>query len=171
MSKQWIRMAALATVFAICQPMRSVAQSSAAEHDTYTWSGELVSLDTAAKTMTVKSRVAYPDAVGALKQFKAADRVLVVWSGVGNRSDAVREVRRFEPSRRIDESLALPAELVSTDAPHDYITIRVKLPANAVSGIAAVKPGEWVTVTSRPRPSRDDDAVVAVRPYVARTTD
>jgi hypothetical protein len=64
----------------------------------------------------------------------------------------------------------LPAELVSTEAPNQYLTIRVKVPESVLSAINTVKPGEWVTVTSRHRPSSDDEAVVAVRPYGARTT-
>ena len=64
----------------------------------------------------------------------------------------------------------LPAELVSTEAPNQYLTIRVKVPESGVSAIDTVKPGEWVTVTSRHRPSTDDEAVVAVTPYGARTT-
>ena len=51
------------------------AQSSQPKGDTYTWNGEFVSLDTTAKTMTVKSRVAYQEAISELKHFKAGDRV------------------------------------------------------------------------------------------------
>jgi hypothetical protein len=82
----------------------------------------------------------------------------------------VRQVRRPETGRTIDETLVLPAELVSTETPNQYITIRVKVPESGLSAITTVKPGEWVTVTSRHRPSTDDDAVVAVRPYAASTT-
>jgi len=39
-----------------------------------------------------------------------------------------------------------------------------------MSAIKTVEPGEWVTVTSRHRPSTDDEAVVAVRPCGASTT-
>jgi hypothetical protein len=82
----------------------------------------------------------------------------------------VRQVRRSDTGRAIDENLVLPAELVSTDAPNQYLTIRVKVPESALAAIKTVKPGEWVTVTSRHRPSTEDDAVVAVRPYGATTT-
>jgi hypothetical protein len=85
-------------------------------------------------------------------------------------SDAVRQVRRSETGGKIDEDLVLPAELVSTEAPNQSVTIRVKVPENALAAIKTVKPGEWVTVTSRHRPSTEDDAVVAVRPYGATTT-
>jgi exosome complex RNA-binding protein Csl4 len=170
MGKQGIQIAVLATAVAISGPVLGLAQSSQTKGDTYTWNGELVSSDTTAKTMTVKSRVAYHEAISELKHFKAGDRVWIVWSGVHDSSDAVRQVRRSDTGRAIDENLVLPAELVSTDAPNQYLTIRVKVPESALAAIKTVKPGEWVTVTSRHRPSTEDDAVVAVRPYGATTT-
>ena len=129
-----------------------------------------MSLDATAKTMTVKSRVAYQEAISELKHFKAGDRVWIVWSGIHDYSDAVRQVRRYEAGRKIDETLVLPAELVSTEAPNQYITIRVKVPESAISAVKTVKPGEWVTVTSKHRPSTDEEAVVAVKSYGANTT-
>jgi hypothetical protein len=146
------------------------AQSSQPTSNTYTWSGELVSVDTKAMTMTVKSRVAYSEALYRLKQFRADQRVWVVWSGVYDYTDAIREVRPLEGNRKIDENFVLPAELVSTEAPNEYITIRLRIPASSLASIASVKPGEWVTVTSRHRPSTDADSVIAVRPYASPTT-
>jgi hypothetical protein len=165
-----IQTAVLATVLTIGRSVVGLAQPSQTTGDTYTWNGELVSLDTTAKTMTVKSRVAYQEAISELKHFKAGDRVWIVWSGSHDSSDAVRQVRRSETGRKIDENLVLPAELVSTEAPNQYLTIRVKVPESRLAAIKTVKPGEWVTVTSRHRPSTEDDAVVAVRPYGATTT-
>ena len=170
MVTQGIQLAVLATVLTIGGPALGHAQSSQAKGDTYTWNGELVSLDTTAKTMTVKSRVAYQEAISELKHFKAGERVWIVWSGVHDSSDAVRQIRRFESGRKIDENLVLPAELVSTETSNQYLTIRIKVPESGLAAIKTVKPGEWVTVTSRHKPSTDDDAVVAVRPYGASTT-
>ena len=170
MVTQKIQTAVLATALTIGGPVLGLAQSSQTKADTYTWNGELVSLDTTAKTMTVKSRVAYQEAISELKNFKAGDRVWIVWSGIHDSSDAVRQVRRAERSRKIDENLVLPAELVSTETPNQYLTIRIKVPESAVAAIKTVKPGEWVTVTSRHQPSTDDEAVVSVRPYGASTT-
>ncbi|HEU5257152.1 MAG TPA: hypothetical protein VFU28_14265 [Vicinamibacterales bacterium] len=166
-----IQTAILATALTIGGPVLGLAQSSQTKADTYTWNGELVSLDATAKTLTVKSRVAYPEAISELKHFKAGDRVWIVWSGIHDSSDAVRQVRRGEAGRKIDESLVLPAELVSTEAPNQYLTIRIKVPESAVAAIKTVKPGEWVTVTSRHQPSTEEEAVVSVRPYGAPTTD
>jgi len=170
MSTKWMRVALMGIILSIGAPVFGVAQPSQTTGDTYTWNGEFVSLDTTAQTLTVKSRVAYPEAISELKRFNAGDRVWIVWSGIHDSSDAVRQIRRPESGRKIDEALVLPAELVSTEAPNQYITIRIKVPANGVSAVTTVKPGEWITVTSRHRPSTDDDAVVAVRPYGASAT-
>src|SRR4029453_3934564 len=106
---------------------------------TFTWNGELVLLDTTAKTMTVKSRVAYQEAISELKNFKAGDRVWIVWSGIHDSSDAVRQGRRSEAGRRIDENLVLPAELVSTATPNQYLTIRIMVPESGLAAIKTVK--------------------------------
>ena len=165
-----IQTAVLVIALTIGVSVLSLAQSSQPKGDTYTWNGELVSLDTTAKTMTVKSRVAYQEAISELKHFKAGDRVWILWSGIHDSSDAVRQVRRSEAGRKIEEDLVLPAELVSTETPNQYLTIRIKVPESAVAAIKTAKPGEWVTVTSRHKPTTDDDAVAAVRPYGERTT-
>ena len=170
MVTQRIQTAVLATALTIGGPALGLAQSSQAKADTYTWNGEFVSLDTTAKTMTVKSRVAYQEAISELKNFNAGDRVWIVWSGIHDSSDAVRQVRRSETGRKIDENLVLPAELLSTETPNQYLTIRIKVPETTVAAIKTVKPGEWVTVTSRQKPSTEDDAVVSVRPSGASTT-
>jgi exosome complex RNA-binding protein Csl4 len=165
-----MQLAILATVLTIGGPALGIAQSSQPKSGTYTWNGELVSLDTTAKTVTVKSRVAYQEAISELKHFKAGDRVWIVWSGVHDSSDAVRQVRRSETGRKIDEDLVLPAELVSTEAPNQYLTIRIKVPESGLDAIKTVKPGQWVTVTSRHKPLTEDDAVVTVSPYGASPT-
>ena len=168
---RWTRIAALAIILTASGPVLAGAQSSQAKSETYTWNGEFVSHDATAMTLTVKSRVAYQEAIAELKHFKAGDRVWIVWSGVQDSSDAVRQVRRFETGRTIDENLVLPAELVSTEAPNSYITIRVKMPESGLAAVKTAKPGEWVTVTSRHRPASDAEAVVAVRPWSQATTD
>jgi hypothetical protein len=171
MLREWRWITAILVVLALGTPALGQAQSSQpAQSSEYSWHGELVSVDATAMKVTVKSRVAYQDAVSALNQFKPGDSVWVVWSGVHDYSDAVRQVRRVEAGRKIDENLVLPAELVSTEAPNQYITIRVKVPESSLAAIKATKPGEWVIVTSRHRPSTDAEAVIAVRPYGSSTS-
>ena len=169
MCRLFRRMTAVYIALALGVPAVAAAQSSPRSSDTYTWPGEFVSVDTTGMTMTVKPRVAYPEAVSELKQFKAGEPVWVVWSGIHDYSDAVRQVRRVATGKKIEEDLVMPAELVSAEAPNQHVTIRVKVPASSLADIKALKPGDWVTVTSRHRPSTDADAVVTVRPYGATT--
>jgi hypothetical protein len=163
----------LTTTFAVlwlAAPLFGAAQSVTSNGTTFQWSGEFVGADSATSTFTVKSRIAYQQAVSELKQFKPGEKVWVVWSGIHDYSDAVKQVRPMPAGKKIDEDLVLPAELVSTEAPNQYVTIRVKVREGGLAAIKDVKPGQWVTVTSRHRPSTETEAVVAVKPYGATTT-
>src|SRR5690349_511115 len=131
--------------------------------DTFTWPAELVSVDTTARTMTVKARVAYQEALSELNQFKAGEPVWVIWSGVSDYSDAVREFRRPEANQKIADRLVMQAELVSPHATNQNVTLRVKVPQASLASIKSVKPGEWVTVTSRHHAATDVEAVVDVK--------
>jgi hypothetical protein len=162
MWNHWAGIIALA--FVLAAPVNGM-QSSQAASDTFTWVGELVSWDPAARTITVKSRVAYQEALSELKQFKAGEPVWVAWSGVSDHSEAVRQFRRPEANGKITDTLVMPAELVSPEATNQYVTLRVKVPEASLAAVKTVKPGNWVTVTSRHRPATDADAVVAVKPY------
>jgi hypothetical protein len=160
---------ALITMLPLGTPIKG-AQTTHAASNTFTWVSELVSVDTTARTLTVKARVAYQEAQSGLKQFKAGEPVWVVWSGVSDHSDAVRQVRRPETNRKITDTLVMPAELVSPEASNQYVTLRVKVPEAGLAAIKSVKPGEWVTVTSRQRPATETESVVAVKPYSDSST-
>jgi hypothetical protein len=59
-----------------------------------------------------------------------------------------------------------PAEFVSFDAAHRYVTFKVQIPQNSLGNLKTLKPGEWVTATSPHGPSAKSNPVVSVRPYV-----
>ena len=152
-------------LLALGDTVTGTAAAATSANDTFTWFGELVSVDAAARTMTVKSPVAYQEALSELKQFKAGDHIWVVWSGVNDYSDAVRQFRRPAADGRIQETLVTPAVLVSPDATNRYVTLRVDVPDASLAAVKSVKPGQWVTVTSRQRPATQSEAVVGVKPY------
>jgi hypothetical protein len=158
----------LITILAVlwlAMPLNGEAQSAASKGTTFQWIAQLVAADPAASTLTVKSRIAYQDAVSELKQFKPGEKVWIAWSGVHAFSEAVRQVRRVPSGSKIDEDLVLPAELVSPEAPDQSVTIRMKVPAGSLAAIKELRPGQWITVTSRHRPSTEAEAVVAVKAY------
>jgi hypothetical protein len=142
------------------------AQSQQPASQTYEWSGELVSLDEATKTATIKSRIAYEDAVKSVKNFKVGDRILLWWSGQWNYSDAIRDVVPYT-AKRAAEPFMLPVELASTETPNHYLTFKIRLPDSGVAAIRGLKPGEWVTMTSPHVASGDSESVAAIRPYIA----
>ena len=156
---------ALVTALALGTTAVTGTQSAQSASDTFTWLGELVSVDTTTRTMTVKARVAYPEALSELNQFKAGAPVWVMWSGVSDSSDAVREFRRPDAHQKITDRLVMQAELVSPHATNQYVTLRVKVPEASLAAITSVKPGEWVTVTCRHHAAAEAETVVGVKPY------
>jgi hypothetical protein len=163
MRKQFGYILALVTLLAVGIPVEG--QQSQSSNDTFTWVSELVSVDATARTMTVKSRIAYQEALTALKQFKAGEPVWVVWSGVSDHSDAVWQFRRPAAHSEDADGLVTRAELVSPEATNQYVTLRVKVPEAGLAAITSLKPGEWVTVTSRRHPVSEADAIVGVKPF------
>ena len=161
---------ALVTALALGTTAVTGTQSAQSASDTFTWLGELVSVDTTTRTMTVKARVAYQEALSELNQFKAGQPVWVVWSGISDYSDAVRQFRRPEANQKITDRLVMQAVLVSPHATNQYVTLRVKVPEASLAAIKSVKPGEWVTVTSRHHPASEVEAVVGVKPYSESST-
>jgi hypothetical protein len=133
--------------------------------ESYQWSGELVSFDGTGKMVTVKSRAVDQDAVADLKRFKAGERAVLQWSGFDVRADGIRRVMPATEGRKADEKFMLPVELVSTEAPSQYITFRLRVPDGSVSALKPLKPGEWVTATSPHRAATDANAIVAIGPY------
>jgi len=55
-------------------------------------------------------------------------------------------------------------ELASPDVQNEYLTFKFRAPS-AVGSLKSVKPGEWVTVTTKKGSANDAQAVVSVEPY------
>ncbi|MBI2188230.1 MAG: hypothetical protein HYU37_14100 [Acidobacteria bacterium] len=136
--------------------------------ETYLWHGELVSVD-AKGILTVRARV-LGDVATEVGRFNAGDRVLLTWSGLDIHAGAVRRVTKYEPGQQILDFFALPVELASRDIQNDTMSFRVRVPEAAVGAIKGMKPGGWVTVTTRHRPKGDADVIVAVTGYVKSQT-
>ncbi|MGH9253722.1 MAG: hypothetical protein ACRD3C_04045 [Vicinamibacterales bacterium] len=133
--------------------------------DTYLWHGELVSLDPATRTLTVKARLLRA-AAADVERLNAGDRVLLTWSGQDLHAGAVRRVTRYDAAQRIVEFFALPVELASRDVTGDLITVRVRVPEASMGAVKGLKPSEWVTLMARQRPANDGEAIAAVSGYV-----
>lgn len=137
--------------------------------ESYLFHGEFVSLDAASRALTVKARV-LSDAATEVARFNAGDRVLLTWSGLDIHAGAVRRVTKYDAGQQILDFFALPAELASRDVQNEQMTFRVRIPDASVGAVKALKPGEWITVTTRHRPKGDADAILAVGAYVKSQT-
>lgn len=136
--------------------------------ETFLWHGELVSVDGATRTLTVRARV-LRDGAAEVERLKAGERVLVTWSGADIHGVAVRRVTRHDPAQRIADFFALPAELGSPDVQGGLMTLRIRIPDASVAAVKGLKPGEWVSVTARQRPADEGEAIVAVGAYAKPT--
>jgi len=139
------------------------AQTSVPAGTTYTWHGELVSLDQTSRALTVKSMVA-GSALEELTHFKAGDRIMLGWSGFDKYANAINHVVRYDPAK-FEDHFAFPAEFVSFDAAQRYLTFKSQIPAESVAKLSSLKPGQWVTATSAHGKASETQPVVAVRPY------
>jgi hypothetical protein len=147
--------------------IRVGAQSVQPTSETYSWSSELVSFDANSRTMTVKSRVVGTHALAELPQFKAGDRIVLTWSGFDTYADAVSRAVRYDAGRKWNEPFTFPVEFVAYEAPRQYVTFKFQVPAASVGAVKTLKPGEWITATSRHRASSESEAIMAVNAYTA----
>ena len=150
-------------------PAQPVQTAQPRSGESYLWHGEFVSFDAATRALTVRARV-LGDAATEAGRFNAGDRVLLTWSGLDIHAGAVRRVAKYDAGQQILDFFALPAELASRDAPNNQITFRVRIPEASIGAVKELKPGQWVTVTTRHRPKADADAIIAVSGYIRSQT-
>jgi len=143
----------------------SLVAQSALTNEAFSWSGELVAVDETARLITVKSRVVGEQATAEFGRLKTGERIMLTWSGYDKYADAIREVRSAAVNKA-EERFTFPAEFVSFDADHRYLTFKVQIPQNSLGNLKSLKPGEWVTATSPHGPSAKSNPVVTVKPYV-----
>jgi hypothetical protein len=144
------------------------AQSTQLTGEVFSWNGELVALDGTAHVLTVKAPVVYEQAPVEFQRIKSGDRVILTWSGYDKSADAVRAVHPMT-SKSIDR-FTFPADFVSYDVEHRYVTFKVQIPESSVANLKALKAGEWVTATSPHGASARSNPVTMVRPYIENAT-
>lgn len=164
--KSWTFLALVTLSLLIFISSRLDAQSSQPAADTYTWSGELVSLDEGGRILTVKVRVVGDQPMTELPKFKSGDRIILTWSGYDKYADAINHVIRYDATKNTP-SFTFPADFVAFDSAHQYVTFKVPLPAESIDKIKSLKPGEWVTATSPHTRTAEAKPIVTIRPYVS----
>ena len=165
MRNTWTLLAIASFCVLALTALRVGAQSVQPTSPTYSWSGELVGFDADGRTITVKSPVVGEQALAELPRFKAGDRIVLTWSGFDTYADAISRAVRYDAVKKWSEPFTFPVEFVGYEGARQYVTFKFQVPAASVAAIKALKPGEWVTATSRHRPSSESDAIVAVNGY------
>jgi hypothetical protein len=142
------------------------AQSTQLTSEVFSWSGELVALDGTTRVLTVKAPVVYEQAPAEFHRMKAGDRVMLTWSGYDKSADAIREAHAMAGFRASSDRFTFPAEFVSYDGEHRYLTFKTQIPEKSIANLKTLKIGEWITATSPHGASARSNPVVMVRPYV-----
>jgi hypothetical protein len=141
------------------------AQSApASTSDAYQWSAELVAFDETARIVTVKTS-AVGEATSQLGAFKAGDKILLNWSGFDKYASGVNGAWKQDGNRKLADRFSFPAEFVAFDASRNYVTFKVPVPAEATSRLKSIKPGEWITATSKHGQASAAHPIAAVRGY------
>jgi len=146
------------------------AQTPQPTSETYSWSGELVGFEATGRTITVKSPVFGDQATAELPRFKPGERIILTWSGYDTYADAISRAVRYEAGKKWNEPFTFPVEFVAYESPRRYLTFKFQVPAGSVEALKSLKPGDWVTATSRHRPSSETEAITAVNAYTASSS-
>ena len=166
----------------------ATATAAPAEEETYRWHGELVALDEAAGTVTIKSPLVTPVGLEAA----AGEPILITWSGAESQASGIRAVAHGdgaelaaggepaaaeseapaedvaeaeEPEEEESPGFLLQATFVAVDADRRHLTFEVALPAESLGTVRALTRGSWVTATSVHRPTEAETAPLAVDAY------
>ena len=134
---------------------------------TYRWQGELLALDEAAGTLTVKSRAVSPSGLAAVADAEAGDRIVITWSGFENRASGIRAAMPDDGSGLWGSSrFLLEATFVEIDATGRYLTFKAGMPAESLSTVRGLTRGDWASVTSPHHPADGSPPVLSVDAYV-----
>ena len=142
------------------------AAPHAVAEGTYRWHGELVALDEADRSLTVRARVAGPASLAAVAGAQAGDPIVITWSGFEDRANDIRVVAPEDGSGLWgNDGFLLRADFVSADPASSYLTFKATIPENSVATVRMLMPGDWATITSPHWPTDGAGAVVAVDAY------
>jgi hypothetical protein len=92
---------------------------------TYRWDGELVSLDEATGTLTVRSRVVSPAGLAAVAGAESGEPIVITWSGYESRASGIRAAMPDDDSGLWGSNrFLLRATFVEADEAGRYLTFK-----------------------------------------------
>lgn len=133
------------TALALCVLALPALTSAQAPSPTYNWYGEVVAVDAATRSATVRLLTQEP--VGAqTAELKASEKIVVVWQPLGNEADHVVYVARESAMTAVDYGFILHAEFVSADKAANTVTVKTAVPDSALAAAQGAV-GKWLKVT------------------------
>ena len=125
----------------------------------YSWYGEVVSFDQAAKTATVQLQT-QPQVSSYAGDFKPGEKLVLVWAPILGEADRLLYVARADVMEHVDLGYILRAEFVSADTTANTLTVKTAAP----DGAAAVLQGataKWIKATM-PKDQADGKGIAMV---------
>ena len=134
---------------------------------TYRWDGELVSLDEATGTLTVKSRVVSASGLAAVADEESGAPIVITWSGYDSRASGIRAAVPDDGSGLWGSNrFLLRATFVEADAKGRYLTFRAQVPEASLGTVRALTRGSWASVRSPHHPADAEAPMLSVAAYV-----
>ena len=157
-----------AALLAVGAYSQSLKRWSAPERGaTYRWQGELLALDEASGTLTVRSRAVHPSGLAALAGATAGERIVITWSGLESRASGIRSAMPDDGSGLWGSNrFLLQATFVDIDETGRYLTFRTEMPGKSLGTVRALARGDWASVTSPHHPADGFPPVLSVEGYV-----
>ncbi len=132
----------------VCAYVAPVGVQAAAR--SFAWYGELVSVDQAARTLTIKADIREAPA-RSLRNYKPGDRLISIWDvqgATGGDGMTVLAVATPEQMHVIDDGYITRVEFVTADPDARTITFKVTVPDVVLQTVASMQPGRWIRVTA-----------------------
>ncbi len=134
---------------------------------TYRWDGELVSLDEATGTLTVKSRVVSASGLAAVADEESGAPIVITWSGYDSRASGIRAAVPDDGSGLWGSNrFLLRATFVEADAKGRYLTFRAQVPEVSLGTVRSLTRGSWASVRSPHHPADAEAPMLSVAAYV-----
>ncbi len=146
----------LAAVALVYTATTALAQAPGA----FAWYGQVVAVDAAARTLTLKVDLEPPVARYA-EAYKPGDPVVLTWTVARGDAITVRYLPRLSEMEMIRYGFTLPATFESLDAAARTAVVRVTVP-QGVDGLGTLVPGRWVKAMSSPNHAADVVAIASL---------
>ncbi len=111
----------------------------------YSWYGEVVSFDQAAKTATLRLQTKPPVSKYA-GDFKPGEKLVLVWDPILGEADRLLYVARADVMDHVDLGYILRAEFVSADTTANTLTVKTATPDNAAAVLQGAA-AKWIKAT------------------------